>query len=56
VLIWALIFLILALISGWLGFQGFARAADSVGKILFVVFLILFFWGLAKRFVKKDRS
>ncbi len=46
-------FLVLALISGWLGFQGFAQAADTAGKILIGVFLILFLWGIVIRVFKK---
>lgn len=39
---WSVIFFILALIAGVLGFTAIAGAAAGIGKILFVVFLILF--------------
>ena len=38
---WSIIFLILTLISGILGFTGIAGAAAGIGKTLFVVFLTL---------------
>jgi len=40
-LTWALIFLVVALIAGGLGFWGVASTATSFAKILFVVFLVL---------------
>jgi len=43
---WALTFLIIALIAGVLGFGVVAGTAASIAKILFVVFLVLFFVGL----------
>jgi len=39
---WALIFLVVALIAGLLGFTSIAGAAIGIAKILFVVFLVLF--------------
>ena len=39
---WALIFLVISLVAGALGFTGVARGAGSIAKILFVVFLVLF--------------
>jgi len=39
---WALIFLVVALIAGGLGFTGVAGAAMGIAKILFFLFLILF--------------
>jgi len=39
---WALIFLVISLVAGALGFTGIARGAASISKILFGVFLILF--------------
>jgi uncharacterized membrane protein YtjA (UPF0391 family) len=41
-LYWALMFLIVALIAGVLGFTGIAAAAAGVAKILAFVFLALF--------------
>lgn len=39
---WSIIFLIVAIIAGILGFTTIAGAALSFAKILFVIFLILF--------------
>ena len=41
-LYWTLVFLVIALIAEVLGFTGVAIAAAGAGKLLFVVFLILF--------------
>jgi uncharacterized membrane protein YtjA (UPF0391 family) len=41
-LYWALVFLVIALTAGILGFTGVAVAAAGIAKILFVIFLILF--------------
>jgi len=41
VLGWALIFFIVALISGYLGFFGLAGMAASIAKVLFLIFLVL---------------
>ncbi len=39
---WALIFLVVALVAGLLGFWGLQGAAMWVAKVLFFVFLVLF--------------
>jgi uncharacterized membrane protein YtjA (UPF0391 family) len=39
---WAVVFLIIALIAGFLGFQALDGLAMQIAKILFVIFLILF--------------
>jgi uncharacterized membrane protein YtjA (UPF0391 family) len=39
---WALIFLVIALIAGALGFFVLATTAGTIAKVLFVVFLVLF--------------
>jgi uncharacterized membrane protein YtjA (UPF0391 family) len=39
---WALIFFIVALVAGALGFGGIATAAAGIAKFLFYVFLALF--------------
>lgn len=36
---WALIFAVVAVISGWLGFSAAAGAAAAIAKILFFLFL-----------------
>jgi len=41
-LMWALLFGILALIAGGLGFGGLARDFAAIAKVLFVLFLIIF--------------
>jgi len=41
-LYWALMFLVIALVAALFGFGGIAVEAAAIGKILFVVFLILF--------------
>ena len=38
---WALTFLILALVAGYMGFFGLAGLAATIAKLLLVVFLIL---------------
>ena len=43
---YALIFLLIAILAGILGFGGIAFAAAGIAKILFAVFLILFLVGL----------
>ena len=39
---WALIFLIVALVSAGLGFTGVAKSAEGIARLLFGVFLVLF--------------
>jgi uncharacterized membrane protein YtjA (UPF0391 family) len=39
---WALIFLVVALVAGVLGFGGIAGTSMDIAKILFFVFLVLF--------------
>ena len=39
---WALVFLVIALIAGVLGFSGVYVAAAGIAKVLFFVFLVLF--------------
>lgn len=39
---WALIFLVLALIAGVLGFGGIAQESAGIAKILFLVFIIIY--------------
>ena len=40
-LYWTLMFLIVALVAGALGFTGVSQAATGVARILFFVFLVL---------------
>jgi uncharacterized membrane protein YtjA (UPF0391 family) len=39
---WAIIFLVISLIAGALGFSGVARGAATIAKVLFGLFLVLF--------------
>ena len=39
---WAITFLVIAIITGMLGFGGIAGTATGIAKTLFVVFLVLF--------------
>ncbi len=39
---WALIFFVISLIAGALGFTGVARGASRIAKILFGIFLLIF--------------
>jgi uncharacterized membrane protein YtjA (UPF0391 family) len=39
---WTLIFLVVALIAGALGFTGVAGAAVGIARVLFTIFIILF--------------
>ena len=39
---WAVIFLVLALIAGVLGFGGIAKESAGIAKILFIVFLVIY--------------
>jgi uncharacterized membrane protein YtjA (UPF0391 family) len=38
---WALVFFIISVVAGLLGFTGIAAGAAEISKILFVIFLIL---------------
>jgi uncharacterized membrane protein YtjA (UPF0391 family) len=39
---WAVIFLVISLVAGALGFTGIARGAATIAKVIFFVFLALF--------------
>jgi uncharacterized membrane protein YtjA (UPF0391 family) len=39
---WALIFLVISIIAGALGFTGVARGAGTIAKWLFFIFLAIF--------------
>jgi uncharacterized membrane protein YtjA (UPF0391 family) len=39
---WALIFLVISLVAGALGFTGVASGARSIAKLLFSIFIIIF--------------
>ena len=44
---WALIFFLVALVAGALGFGGIATAAAGIAKVLFFIFVVLFVIALA---------
>ena len=39
---WAIIFAIVSLITGWLGFGSLSGATATIAKILFGIFVVLF--------------
>ena len=49
---WALIFLVVALIAGALGFTSIYVAAAGIAKILFLIFLVLFVVSLVMHLVR----
>jgi uncharacterized membrane protein YtjA (UPF0391 family) len=48
-LYYALIFLVVALLAGALGFYALAGTAALVARVLFIIFLALFLIGLLRR-------
>lgn len=50
---WAIIFLIVAVVAGFLGFGGAAGAAMGGAKLLFWAAIILFIVSLAANFLRK---
>jgi uncharacterized membrane protein YtjA (UPF0391 family) len=51
-LTWALIFLVVALIAGVLGFTTIAGASIALAKVLFLIFLVLFVVSLIMHLVR----
>ena len=49
---WALVFLVVALIAGALGFTGIYLAAAGIAKILFFIFVVLFVISLIMHLVR----
>ena len=49
---WALIFLVVALIAGALGFDGIAGTSMGIAQILFFVFVVLFVVSLIAHLVR----
>lgn len=39
---WAIIFFVISLITGWLGFGGVSQGAATISKVLFGIFLVIF--------------
>jgi uncharacterized membrane protein YtjA (UPF0391 family) len=52
-LYWALVFLVVALIAGALGFGGIASASVGIAQILFYVFLVLLLISLIAYFMRR---
>jgi uncharacterized membrane protein YtjA (UPF0391 family) len=50
---WTVVFLVVALIAGLLGFTGIMSAAAGIAKILFVIFLILFVVSLILNMIRR---
>ena len=51
---WALIFLVVALVAGVLGFGGVAIISVEIARALFFVFLVLFALSLVLCLVRRD--
>lgn len=52
-LYWALVFFVVALVAGALGFGGIASASSGIAQILFFLFLILFAASLIMGLVRR---
>jgi uncharacterized membrane protein YtjA (UPF0391 family) len=50
---WTIIFLIIALVAGILGFTSIAGAAMGIAKVVFAIFLVLFLVSLILRLAAK---
>lgn len=50
---WALIFLVVAIVAGVLGFAGIMVAAAAIAKLLFYLFLVLFLISLVLGLVRR---
>lgn len=53
---WALVFLVLALVAGLLGFTNVAGQSMYIAKILFFIFLVVFVVGLIYSLITGKRS
>jgi uncharacterized membrane protein YtjA (UPF0391 family) len=51
-LMWTLIFLVIALVAGALGFSGVSFAAAGIARVLFLIFVIGFVVALILGFVR----
>ena len=49
---WALIFLVVALVAGFLGFGHVYAAAASIAQILFLIFVVLFVVSLVMHLIR----
>jgi uncharacterized membrane protein YtjA (UPF0391 family) len=55
-LYYALLFLVVALVAGFLGFGGIAFAAAGIAKILFFIFLAVFLVTLLMHLLRGDTA
>lgn len=55
-LYYALVFLVVALVAGFLGFGGIAFAATGIAKILFFIFIAVFLVTLLMHFLRGDTA
>jgi uncharacterized membrane protein YtjA (UPF0391 family) len=39
---WAIIFALISLVTGWLGFGSLSGATATIAKVLFAIFIVLF--------------
>lgn len=53
---WALIFLIIAIISAVFGFGNIAEAATDITQILFFLFIVLFFISLIMGWIGRSKK
>jgi uncharacterized membrane protein YtjA (UPF0391 family) len=53
---WTLIFLLVALVAGLLGFMNVGAVAMEIARILFVVFLVLFLVTWVPRLIHHHRT
>ena len=53
---WAVIFFVLALVAGVLGFGGVATASAGIAKILFYLFVIIFLLSLVMGLASGKRA
>ncbi len=52
-LYWALVFLVVALVAGAMGFGGVASTAGGMAQILFFIFIVLFLVSLVGGLVRR---
>jgi uncharacterized membrane protein YtjA (UPF0391 family) len=52
---WVLIFLVVSIVAGVLGFSGIAVQASSIAQILFFIFLVLFIGSLIMSILRKRK-
>jgi uncharacterized membrane protein YtjA (UPF0391 family) len=52
-LYWTLVFLVVALVAGLLGFTGIAAASAGIARVLFGIFLLLFVVSLVIHLVNR---